>query len=454
MDMCLRSVPLTLIVTLPLFFILSFLQTTEAKRVLLLDTHEPRKPETDQQCFETTKSMPPEAFLHPHRFDVFVKIMYADYFLESLHSTCKKDAIPPFVRRAYVEHERAFNNFKEEWKARPDDFVRSFHNTCLSIKEHLFSKRYAPIALTDFPTKDSQPDCLKVWPADAAHRIACANALKLASIPWRLGCTHESCSKWRFKNHIRRMWDFDFFLARGMPKNLADYTFYHFLTTRAGNNVAAIQIYHAQGMYSSENLYQATKQLVFREFRIWYAKQVLLSRKAFQQYMMNIAQQPIHGDNVSAQKTLLVYFIQIESRNTLHRLKKLRNEFYKSGLRIAVESDVDTILHVAQILLFSKSLRMLEILPDYAQCRAFARTVGSNDHHDKFWSLGSSPVLTSEYTLKLFGEEDQSKRRAASDEALWNSLRNPDDFGYCFGVKVLSLTAALSPPQTHDSATG
>ena len=231
--------------------------------------HSPRA-HTPQVDTPPMASVDPASLFTWARFDLFVKLAYADAiaavssaasasaasasassasstFSSSTFATSAADRL---TERAYLDHVRAFNNFRELCdrsahgedctdKRNATDFTRAFISLVHSLRAHGYRanpKEAVPVheygAAAGTATAGRVAGLVL---CNGAHRAAAAMALGLRRVPTvtiheaappvpsslaPLRPTHNACS-WIW--HLREVSDYRFFLRRGFPSAHADW---------------------------------------------------------------------------------------------------------------------------------------------------------------------------------------------------------------------------------------
>ena len=162
-----------------------------------------------KQLLNTSEDIPGN-HLNCLRFDVIFKLVYAYYYYSM------DEFVPNIFKHAYLEHQRAWNQFKEScrtntlshWfdarlpckdKNGANDFIESFHNTIDSIREHGFESKKSRI-----PT-DKNGVIL-----NGAHRLAAATIL----------CKNATFEY--FDTLTMNKWNYLFFEKLGVQRNISD----------------------------------------------------------------------------------------------------------------------------------------------------------------------------------------------------------------------------------------
>lgn len=102
---------------------------------------------------------PDHIFFKSNRFDLFFKYLYLKYsWVQFEHKS--------FFENIYLHHIKIFNNFNEQDKESPEDFIEAFKNTFDDIKQRGFDKALDPI-----PVDESME------PIDGAHRLSICTLL-------------------------------------------------------------------------------------------------------------------------------------------------------------------------------------------------------------------------------------------------------------------------------------
>ena len=84
----------------------------------------------------------PKILINPYRFDIFVKYIYVKSYVEQNDYEKAKEI--------YLDHIRAFNNFKEPDKSKnsSEDFIRDFNELIDKAKNNEFESFFVPVSNT------------------------------------------------------------------------------------------------------------------------------------------------------------------------------------------------------------------------------------------------------------------------------------------------------------------
>lgn len=411
---------------------------------------------------------------HEDRFDLLMKLLYIRFVHRSHVEGLLK--VPSAALEAYLQHEKVWNHFREDWKRTPQDFQTAFEKTYSSVVQNGFSPAHAiPIVL--------QKDSGQVWLKNGAHRSAIAVTLGLDAIP--VYCVNESTRKW----------DWRFFHERGLSRSLIDMAVYHFLTHT--EDVFMLNVW-PKGLHAMKKLGVTLSKVLGilrrNSGKVVYYKEVSLNFVAHGMYVhmaygdTSWLSQKQNQTYVSNNSMLCIFVLfrnqevarlaRDEARSLLH----LATEKWKDTVHMTVGSR-DLLLLSRQIL-FSNSLHYMNFssaegklacheasvnLASVKPVNATEATPGIPLHVDHF-SVDAGSVLSfyglrprTNYDLIYDNHLRMTNCRACGEKvgmhivstrrfryhnvSVEDILYNPENVGYCYGLKYVALKQVLSYKQ-------
>lgn len=408
---------------------------------------------------------------HEDRFDLLVKLLYIRFVHRSRVERLFK--VPSVALDAYLQHEKVWNRFREDWKRNPHDFQSAFEETYSSVVQNGFLPAHAiPVVL--------EKGSGQVWLKNGAHRSAIAIALGLDSIP--VYCVNGSTRKW----------DWRFFHRRGLPRSFIDAAVYHFLHNT--QDVFMLNIWPS-GLQAMEKLgVQLSKVLeVLRRNsgKVMYWKDVSLNFAAHSMYVHmaygntgGLAQK--QNQTYVSNYSMMCIFVLFRDRKIAQKARKE----VRSLVHLVTEKKIDNtymttrqedLLLLSRQILFSNALHYMNFssaegkvacrqasinLASMKSLRTTEATPGMPLHVDHFSVDGGSVLnfyglrprtkcdLIYDNQLqvtncKVCGEEigirDIGTRRFWYENvSIEDILYNPQNVGYCYGLKFVALKQVLS----------
>lgn len=319
------------------------------------------------------------------RFDIYVKMAYADVFIEQ-----QLEPMPAFVSSVYTEHLRIWNGFVEANcayfsnfhanctnKRTADAFVSSFDTVIRSMRSQGFSTTpgaAVPVAQNGFPI-------------NGAHRIAAAAAAKVrvkvyaipdeASTLYRLSKTGKPIGP---SGHAQ-LYDSRYFVDKGLPRKYSDW-----VAHRAIRANAALHVVHlwpravAKGVTLKREVERIVASQCAIDGGILYQKEVNLTSKG-----LNIYLKHAYGDVAWLQPErywgdgapLAVYVVRSDRarmgacRESVRKLYALPRQLYKASVHVT-DYQTEAIM-ASQMLLNDNSVAyMNHPLVDWTTCNGVA----------------------------------------------------------------------------------
>lgn len=410
--------------------------------------------------------------LHEDRFDLLPKLL----FIRLLHANKCEDffQVPTVGISTYLKHEEVWNNFRGEWKRNKQDFMVAFQDTYLSIKTFGFSNAH-PVPVVH------KKEGKELWISDGAHRSAISIALGLENVP--IHCE---------KKKKTRKWDWQYFHRRGFPGALIDLSVYHFLLH--SENVFMLNIW-PQGTPAIDKLNTSLSTVIdilrVEGGKVVYWKEVWLNLNAHAMFV-HMAYGNVKWLHQQQQRTFeanypmfCVFAIFQNQKQAYSSWKKVRAHLFRKSIGYKQTAHMTSghgdLLLLARQLLFANSLHYMnhssgqgkescyeasKYLASIPSLSAQVTTQGM-PLHNEFFSVDTGSVMGF-YGLRIGTDFDlvfnshlhsreckivSNKILSHADDTVWFSfhnasvediLYNPENVGYCYGLKFVSLGAVLS----------
>ena len=420
---------------------------------------------------QTFVSQNPSNFLLSSRFDIIVKIIYANFYSQY-------GFVPQIVQDAYTEHIRVWNHFIEDKKKSKTDFINAFNKTIDSIKANGFVSEYGSI-----------PVCENGFPRNGAHRIAASVVLS------------ENVTVKQVKQNPHHMFNYLFFLRIGFKIELADIVMMQWMTIQQQlpieNKMVFILSLISNKSGFRDKIYQTVKAKCSLDNGILYEKTIKVNKLGMVQLVRhNYGNQNWIGAKIKqmvskANTTLTIRFIFFFG-GPLAGLNECKSQIRQ----LCSESDFNSAAHItdsankslilAEMILNPNSIEFLNYGKNGRDCQLIAEEIASR--------LGVSSVSTlpgiyigredfmidSGSVLNLFdlrrrtdvdilflNEIDESilgnyhgvniqvhafKENAISPGRAWGEdhfnqivttkwdlFYDPSNYGFCYGIKFVSL---------------
>jgi hypothetical protein len=335
----------------------------------------------------------PSALLSFARFDHYIKWAYASHLVQSGHLLSYSKE-PAFITAAYLEHERAFNQFREGCavtsndtcnptsrkpvKTEPADFIGAFRALLASVARN--GLRPGPALPFCAATRNL---------CDGSHRLAAALAFDAPRFLVRM---HEPC-----RCVYRSVRDYSWFAELGYHHMFADWVVSRAIL--ADRSLHVLHIWpvglHARGYGVLGRVRQLVATTCSIEMGVLYEKAVQLNRNGLTTYIKH-AYGDVNWVNPSRYMDGAgpIHVFVVRSSSTLLRTCKsgIRNFFrLPAGRFKASVHGTDThseAIVAAQMLFNDNSIAYLNHATDPTACQDIARRVG-----DDLVRIGLPPSL-------------------------------------------------------------
>ena len=430
----------------------------------------------------------PDAYLHSDRFDIIVKMVYA-YF----YSVVK--FVPDSIKLAYTEHLRVWNHFDEKcaindkrWfdakipckdKKNISDYISSFHHTIESIQKHGFESNTSqiPVDVTGFAL-------------NGAHRLAAAIILG----------KNVTIQHLNYKKHYDQ--NYKFYMEKGLSTNLANLVMLEWMKIQTKlpnlNTTVSILAIYLNKPSKNKEMREIVNEFCSKDNNILYEQQVIINRFGIKQLITHLyGNKPwlrskqremlllFKSDNLII--TYIFFFGKDEDQltNCKKRIRTLyKYERFKSSAHIPDTPEESLIL--AEMILNPNSIQFLNHAKNGKECQTIAEElalrsslkpintlegiyIGRNDIMIDSGAVlqwfnvrerGDLDVLfLNEIDKRVLGKlhdiyiEPHAFKSNAMHGVLplgeahfndkvktkWDLFYDPDNYGYCYGIKFVSL---------------
>ena len=319
-----------------------------------------------------------DRYLHAHRFDVIVKIVYA-YFIVF------KEQVPNCITAAYTEHIRVWNSYREycedidqqtmtdfnktcKPKENKDDFVLSFHNLIRNIKQNGFNN-----SISIIPVDKSG------FLINGAHRLSASIVLSKPAAFKRMTYTES------YKNN------FEFFQMRGFTTELTDLVLLEYMKIQLALNISS-QV-SIMTIFSTNLEKEVAMRRIFRKYcsrdgKTLYEKNATITVLGMKQLITHMyGLQPWLSTNISnmeylfssldAVKIRFWFFFGHEKTSLTVCKYKIRSLYNTKSLKLSVHipDSPATNLILAQMILNNNSLLFLNHANKGHACRRIAMEI-------------------------------------------------------------------------------
>lgn len=439
--------------------------------------------------YENIKYENPSIYLQSGRFDVIVKMVYAYFYVH-------KRELPESIREAYIDHLRVWNHFKEycssirkHWfdskipcknKRNQTDFITSFHKTIDMIKENGFDASISKIPLDNTG-----------FLMNGAHRISAAVILSQ-----NVSFEHHNYTQNSY------YWDYKFFRSRGMQHGNLNMVVLEWMriqmTLPSLKTFVSIVSVLSKNVNKDKVMRNIVKNQCSKDNNILYEVGINFTRTGVQQLFTHMyGEQPWINTQVKEMtskfnSTFRVEFFFVYSRGTKqlvkcqNQIRKLYNDkIYNSTAHVL--NTVEANLILAEMILNPNSIQFMNFAKNASKCNLIASEISKRLPNKPRQTLpgifvGSDDVMLDTTTVfGLFGVRTQipvqliflhgfkkeligKKRgfdvgaRAFVNNSISDARDNngdiihinktinklnlfydPTNFGYCYGIKFISL---------------
>ncbi|XP_045159219.2 uncharacterized protein LOC123524803 [Mercenaria mercenaria] len=433
----------------------------------------------------------PSTYLQSERFDLIVKMVYAYFYVY-------KNKVPKVYTEAYIEHIRVWNNFSENcdgmikaWfdgnkpcknKRNKSDFISSFHRTLKNIKVKGFNSSVSRIPL------DKRGFLL-----NGAHRVAAAVILSQNVSFEHHNYTHKGHSK---------DWGYKFFKRRGMPQRALNVVMLEWMKIQTklpdlNTSVSVVSVF-SNNRDKDKAVRKIVKERCSKDNGILYEIRINITKSGMRQLITHMygqqtwletkIQNLLSKFNSTSHAVFL--FIYAKSYSDLaqckNEIRKLYNDMIlESTAHISDTKEENLIL--AEMILNPNSIQFMNYAKNAPDCKLIAKEVASLSSITPISTLpgiyvGRDDVMIDSGTVlglfglrkrtdadllflhdidkSLLGKQDGitiqahafknnsiSKERAWGEDHFsdtgpknqWDLFYDPNNFGYCYGIKFVSL---------------
>ena len=319
----------------------------------------------------------PGLYVSPYRFDVLIKTVYAYFYIHY-------ERIPYIVSRAYIEHLRIWNNFKEycyhidsQWydasincqdKANISDFIKSFHDTIDSMRQDgfIYGKSRIPV----------QYDSGLLL--NGAHRIASAIASRKTVMIEYVVDKYRSVE-----------WDYNYFITRKFPTHLQHTIVYYWMyiqwKLKLPIKISIVCIFE-DDIDNYENTKRYIKSHCAKDKQIIYEHSISLTKEGMKVFLLHIygyqqwlnlkQQEMMHKFKTNLKTVRFIFALGNDWKNCKYNLRAMYNSSpFKSSLHIPDTSFENKIL--AEMILNDNSVLYMNFGETSSLCANISRTIAT-----------------------------------------------------------------------------